>query len=104
MDQYGTSIQIDTAAMASVARIIDNQRLIIENGFSSIFADARNLRTSWEGESADAYQTVMKELDDISDSETAAAYIVSALRDYVTQLNNITAEFDTTERNLKTED
>jgi len=96
----GTSIKIDASIMAAIAKEIDNQRSILENGFSSIFQDASALKSFWDGESAATYQTVSKETVDLNNSGSSAKYIVNALREYVTDLNIISAKFDSTDHKL----
>jgi len=103
MASYGTSIQYDPAAMASVAKIIDNQRIIIQNGLSAIISDASNLQNIWVGDSATAYQEQIKQFGKVGDTETAVGYIVGALTDYVNQLNAIYAEFESTRHTAATE-
>jgi WXG100 family type VII secretion target len=104
MAQYGVSLQIDPAKMSAAARIIDNQRSIIENSFNSIFQDADRLKNSWEGNSADAYQPIMAKLASLQDEQSAAFFIVRALREYVLDLDKIAAQFTSTERQNKARD
>ena len=104
MAQYGVSLQIDPAQMTAVARTVDNQRSIVENCFNTIYQDARKLKSSWEGNSADAYQPIMDKLASLQDNESAATYIVNALKEYVSDLNGIAAGFESTERQITAQD
>ena len=96
----GTKIKIDTNIMMSAAKIIDNQRAIIENGFSSVYQDAVALKDYWEGESAAYYQETMKKKTDPQDSKAMSVYIVNVLREYALDLNKIAEEFDAAEQEL----
>ena len=98
MAEYGVSIKIDPAKMLSVARTLDAQRSIIENNFNSIFQDANRLKSSWEGNSADAYYPLMEKLASIQNAQSTATVIVNALKEYVLDLNSIAAQFANAEQ------
>ena len=84
-----------------MVRIIETQRSIIENNFNSIFQDAKLLKNSWEGNSADAYQPVMGKLSSIQDQQSSATFVVNALREYALDLTNIASQFESAEKQNK---
>ena len=62
---------------------------------NSIKNDANALKSPWEGDSADAYQTVMERLAENSPK------VVSALKEYVHDLNTIASSFLSDEQRRK---
>jgi len=91
----GTSIKIDPVKVAAAAKAIDNQRTIINNGFTGILRQADLLNTEWEGESAEAYK---KKMRDIRPSMDEA---VNILTEYVLDLNKTAETFADAETKLK---
>ena len=91
MGQQGITLKIDPAKMKQTAQIFDMQLTIIDNCLKSIRDDAKTLNNVWEGESATAYQTVMGKLDENSPK------IVSIIKEYVQDLNNIASRFTSDE-------
>ena len=98
MAQRSVALKIDPGLMASVAKAIDNQRAIVESCFDGICQDAGKLRLSWEGESADAYQSAMDKLASSRNSQSAAASAINALRQYALDLEHIAAGYASVEQ------
>ena len=99
-----SALQADPAKIEAAAGAIENQRSVVENCFNSIFLDAKRLKNSWEGDSADAYRLAMDKLSNPENKQSAAAIIVQMLREYVIVLNSIAAGFDSAERRNKSLD
>ena len=95
MALQGTTMTIDPAVMQSAANTVDAQRAKIENCFNSISQDANSLKPLWEGMSATSYQTTMAKIAE------DAPKIVSILREYVLDLNEIASSFMTEEQKRK---
>jgi len=87
MAQPGTILAIDPEKMMQTAQTFDAQLTIIQNCLNSIRDDAKSLEGVWEGESANAYQTVMDKLEENSPK------IVNIVKEYVSKLNEIASKF-----------
>jgi len=86
MSIQGT-MTIDPTVMMNAAQTVDSQRSIIENCLNSIIKDANSLKSVWEGESANAYQTAIAKI------EENAPNVINVIKEYVTDLNMIASEF-----------
>ena len=95
MTRQDYTLTIDPVIMLGAATVIDTQRVIIENCFNSILRDASSLKSEWEGESADAYQTAISKI-----SENASK-LTSVFQEYALDLNEIAVAFMTEEQKIR---
>jgi WXG100 family type VII secretion target len=95
----GVSIKIDPQKMREAMSVIQTELASIDNNFKNIASEAKSLEPYWQGKSAEAYQTLMTKLSDVSPE------IVRILHEYVNDLGQIAGEFETTEnRNLASDE
>jgi len=87
MSVQGTAVTINPEVMKSAAQIVDTQRSTIENCLNSILRDANSLKSVWEGEGANAYQAAITKIEENS------PILVSVLKEYVLDLNQIATAF-----------
>jgi len=86
MAQQGV-FTIDPVVMQNTAQTIGSQWAIIENCLNSIKQSATSLKYEWEGDSATAYQTAISKIAEDSPK------LVSILKEYVIDLNDIARKF-----------
>jgi len=94
MAQQGTTT-IDPAVMLSAAQTVETQRSTIENCLNSIIRDANSLKSVWEGDSANAYQEAILKI------EENTPILVSVLKEYALDLNEIASSFMSEEQKRK---
>jgi len=88
---------IDTGVMIGVSHTVGEQCSLIENCLNDIIKGASSLKSEWEGESANAYQTAIEKISEYSPT------VVEILRKYSQDLSAIAAEFKTTDGSIKTQ-
>ena len=87
MPANGTSIKIDPQKMISVAQIIQIETGKIKQYYNSIAAQSNNLKSYWEGESANIFCTAMGQLNEQTKT------ITTKLDEYYSDLTAIAQEF-----------
>jgi uncharacterized protein YukE len=100
MAESGTDIYIDPAKVRETATVLKEQQLKVGNCLNEIYSNAISMQNEWQGESATAYQDIMKKIADFPNSETTAKFINNAIMEYIYDLEKIAGEFADTEIKL----
>ena len=88
---------VDTGIMHNVSQTVGEQCSVVENCLNDIVRDANSLKSEWEGESANAYQTAITKISEYSPT------VVEILRKYSQDLSTIATEFNKTDGSIRTE-
>lgn len=95
------SLQINPEVLSAAARIIDNQRSIIENRLADVLSEVERLKDGWEGGSADSFRLAAGRFSGLQSVRRESASITDTLRAYVSELDMLAAQYMSAEQRSK---